>query len=154
MLTCALGLAACVGSSDTSTEQLNHDDVDVGTGDDVDDPHPDEVCEVETPDLGVVGALHTHGSALKATAWVARTGDAGKYVGFQLSRKARFTVIVGTKKYPGEGSGWMSPDGARGAAITSIDFCDDYCKDNGGDPNPDDPGDPGPGGEDPLPPVD
>jgi hypothetical protein len=158
MLTCALGLAACVGGSGTDSDKLSgqggESEIGVGDGDDVDTGGAQEVCEVEPEGIGKVGTVPTHGDALRAVSWVQRRGDAGKYVGFDLSRKARFTVIVGTKEYQAEGRGWMHPDGDRGAAITAIDFCDDYCTDNGGDPNPQDPGDPGPGGEDPLPPVD
>jgi hypothetical protein len=130
MLMCALGLTACVTSSGSDSDKLTGGDdvepVDPDHGDD----HP-EVCEVEPDGIGVLGEVPTHGTTLEVTKWVAKSGSKDAFVGFTLSRQARFTVLVGTKSYKGEGTSWMSPQGVTGAAVTGIDFCDDYCEDEG-----------------------
>jgi hypothetical protein len=132
MLTCALGLAACLGSS-SDQGALRADDVsdDVGGGDDDDGEH--EVCEVESDAIGLVGEVPTHGTTLEVLEWVPKRGSTDTFVGFELSRLARFTVRAGGVDYPGEGTSWMHPRGDSGAAITGIDFCDDYCEDEGDD---------------------
>ena len=148
MLTCVLGLTACLTSSGSDSDELSQpsaDDVDdVEPIDKGDGSEPPEVCEVEPEGLGVLGQVPTHGTTLSVTKWVPKTGAKGKYVGFELSRKARFTVLAGTERYKAEGTSWVHPKGASGTAVTGIDLCDDYCEDNGG-------GDGGGGGG--LPPV-
>jgi hypothetical protein len=134
MLTCALGLAAaaCTASSGSSRDGLSSTDPDNGEG--------EEICEVDPDAIGVVGEVPTHGSTpLSVTKWTLKAGTKNQYVGFQLSRQARFTVIVGARGYQGEGTSWIHPDGLDGEAITGLDFCDDYCDDNGGFPDIDQP---------------
>jgi hypothetical protein len=141
MLTCALGLAACLTSS-SDQGALKADDVSDDVGGDDDGEH--EVCEVESNAIGVVGEVPTHGTTLEVLAWFPKRGSRDEFVGFELSRPARFTVLAGGREYAAEGSSWTHPQGDAGSAITGIDFCDDYCEDEGGD-------DDGGGG---LPPVD
>ena len=151
MLTCVLGFAACVSSS-SSEDKLSGGGGGTTAAGDPDDVSQ-EVCEVETPDVGVVGELATHGTTLKALSWVPKSGTKDQFVGFTLSRKARFTVHAGTYHWKAEGTEWTSPKGVTGPAVTSIDFCDDYCEDKGTTPPTTPPTTPTPT-PDPLPPVD
>jgi hypothetical protein len=130
LLTCALGLSACIGSG-SDQGALRADDVsdDVGGGDEGEE----EVCEVDPDAIGVVGVVPTHGTTLEVVKWISRRGTRDEYVGFELSRQARFTVLAGGEAYPAEGTGWTHPQGNAGAVITGIDFCDDYCEDEGDD---------------------
>jgi hypothetical protein len=131
MLTCALGLAACVSGSDRGSElsKVGADDVSDDVGGGGDDEH--EVCEVESGAIGVVGEVPTHGTTLEVRAWFPKQGQRGSYIGFELSRLARFTVLAGGREYQAEGTSWTHPQGDAGAAITGIDFCDDFCEDEG-----------------------
>jgi hypothetical protein len=124
MFACALGLAAaaCTSSSGSSRDGLSSTDPDSGEG---------EVCLVEAASIGIVGEVPTHGTTLSVTRWTPKANAKGKYIGFQLSRPARFTVLIGANEFQSEGSSWTHPAGVNGDAITGIDFCDDYCEDEG-----------------------
>jgi hypothetical protein len=135
MVGCVLGfLSGCVFSP-TSDDNgaLGSDDVD-----DVDSPTGEfedrDECKIEDEEIGIDDvAVPTPVGEVRVVSWTLKTGEDGEFVGFTLSRNARFIVKAGGETWAGEGTSWTHPNGDGGSevpAISHIDFCED---DGGGD---------------------
>jgi hypothetical protein len=130
-----LGLTGCVFSTSDSDGALSDG---ARSADDVDQKIPGGVdrddCKVEDAAVGVDDvAVPTPVGEVRVVSWTVKAGETGEYIGFELSRTARFVVKAGGETWAGEGASWTHPDGDSGpdvAAISHIDFCDD---DGGGD---------------------
>jgi hypothetical protein len=128
-----VGLTGCVFSSTSDTNgALSEGDVEEQESDDFDR----DDCKVEDEAIGVNGvAVPTPAGEVRVVAWTLKTGETGEYVGFELSRNARFVVKAGGETWAGEGASWTHPNGDSGAevpAISHIDFCEDDGGDDGG----------------------
>jgi hypothetical protein len=159
IVTCVLGLTGCIFSPTSDSDgALSADDVDQVDEDESGDVDRDE-CKIEDEAVGVDDvAVPTPVGEVRVVSWTLKTGESGEYVGFELSRSARFVVKAGGETWAAEGTSWTHPNGDSGSevpAISHIDFCDDDGGgggDDGGGDECDVDGCDGGGGE--LPPVD
>jgi hypothetical protein len=143
LVTCVLGLSACVMSStsdgDRSLSEADPPATDAEPTEPGEPPAADrDECKVEDGEVGVDDlAVPTPAGEVRIVSWRTKDGEPGEYVGFTLSRRARFTVKAGLDVWTDEGTTWTHPYGYDGPdvnAISHIDFCDDDCEDeDGGD---------------------
>lgn len=118
----SLLLVGCSLNGDPSQQSQN-----INTG-----PVPDGCAKIEGSDIGVVGAtLDVDGQTVTFTAWTAKEGDGGDFVGFTISPPSFYSVKSGLDIHTGSGTVFLNPNGTSGPTakgISNVVLCE--CTEN------------------------
>lgn len=84
-------------------------------------PVPEGCAKIEGAVIGDVGeTVDVDGTAVTYTAWTAKDGEPGEFIGFTISPPAFFSVKSGQDIHTGSGTVFLNPNGTSGPTVKGI----------------------------------